>query len=125
MPDLSHLVHASPLDGAQPSDFQDACLAKSSPSSVFPLTILDPMRFCSSSIVLGTHSQSLLEDLEHHYLSSSHYSTIEDSLPVYSMSLLLCLFCDLLDSLEARSTHGAHAFTLFDHVPSPCSYMIT
>ena len=45
MPDLSHLVHASFLDRAQPSDLQDVCLAKSSPSSVFPLTILDPMRF--------------------------------------------------------------------------------
>ena len=56
MPDLSHFVHASLLDGAQPSDFQDVCLAKSSPYSVFPLTILDPMCFCSSSFVLGTHS---------------------------------------------------------------------
>ena len=52
MPDLSHLVHASPLDGAQPSDFQDAYLAKSSPSSVFPLTILDPMCFCTVQLLL-------------------------------------------------------------------------
>ena len=66
MPDLSHFVHAFFLDGAQPSDLQDICLAKSSPSSVFPLTILDPMHFCSSSFVLGTHSQSLLEYFEHH-----------------------------------------------------------
>ena len=45
MPDLSHLVHASFLDDAQLSDFQDVCLSKSSPSIVFPLTILDPMCF--------------------------------------------------------------------------------
>ena len=34
MLDLSHFVHASLLDGAQPNDFQDVCLAKSSPFSV-------------------------------------------------------------------------------------------
>ena len=62
MPDLSHLVHASPLDGAQPSDFQESAVV---------------------------------------------------------------LFCDLLDYLEARSTHGAHSFALFDPMPSLCSYMIT
>ena len=56
MPDLSHFVHASLLDGAQPSDFQDVNLANSSSFSVLPLTILDPMCFCSSSFVLGTHS---------------------------------------------------------------------
>ena len=86
MPDLSHFVHASLLDDAQPSDFQDVCLAKSSPFSVFPLTILDPMGFYNSSFVIGTHSESLLEDFEHHYISSLHSSTIEDSLPVYSCS---------------------------------------
>ena len=35
------------------------------------------------------------------------------------------LICDLFDSLESRSTHGAHAFTLFDPIPPLCSYMIT
>ena len=125
MPDLSHLVHASPLDGAQPNDFQDACLAKSSPSSVLPLTILDPMHFCSSSFVLGTHSQSLHEYFGHHYLYSSHTSTIEYSLPVYSHETTVVFICDLLDSLEARSTHGSHSFTLFDPMPSLCSYKIT
>ena len=35
------------------------------------------------------------------------------------------LICDLLDSLEARSTHGAHAFALVDPIPSLCSYKIT
>ena len=45
MLDLSHFVHASLLDGAQPSDFQDVCLSKSSSFSVLPLTILDPMLF--------------------------------------------------------------------------------
>ena len=35
------------------------------------------------------------------------------------------LICDLLDSVEARSTRGAHAFILFDPIPSLCSYMIT
>ena len=56
MLDLSHFVHSSLLDGAQPSEFHDVCLAKSSPFSVLPLTILDPMHFCSSSFVHGTHS---------------------------------------------------------------------
>ena len=83
------------------------------------------MHFCSSSFVLGTHSQSLLEDFEHHSLSSSHTSTIEDSLPVYSHESTDVLICDILDYLEARSTHGSHAFTLFDHMPSLCSYIIT
>ena len=41
------------------------------------------------------------------------------------MTLLLRLICDLLDSLEAISTHGSHAFTLFDPMPSLCSYKIT
>ena len=41
--DPSHFVHTSLIDGAQPSEFQDVFLAKSSPSSFFPLTILDPM----------------------------------------------------------------------------------
>ena len=92
MPNLSHFVHASLLDGVQPSDFQNVCLAKSSASIVLPLTILDPICFCSSSFVLGTHSQSLLEDFEHQYLSSSHTSTIEDSLPVYSYESTVGLF---------------------------------
>ena len=35
------------------------------------------------------------------------------------------LICALLICLEARSTHGPHAFALFDHMPSLCSYMIT
>ena len=124
MPNLSHVVHTSLYDGAQPSDFQGVCLAKSSPFSVLPITILDPMRFYSSSFVLGTHSQSLLEDFEQHYLSSLHSSSTEDSLPVYSHDSTIVLICDLLDSLEARSTHGAHAFALFDPMPSLCSYMI-
>ena len=101
VPDLSHFVHTFLIDGAQPSGFQDVCLAKSIPFSVFPLTILDPMCFSSSSFILGTHSQSLLEDFEHHYLSSSHTSTIEDSLPVYSHESNVVIICDLLDSLEA------------------------
>ena len=80
---------------------------------------------CSSSFFLGTHSQSLLEDFEHHYLSSSHTSTIGDSLPIYLHESTFVLICDLLDSLEARSTHGAHSFALFDPMPSLCSYNIT
>ena len=46
MLDLSHFVHASLVDGAQPSDLQGVFLAKSSIFSVFPLTILDP---CASA----------------------------------------------------------------------------
>ena len=101
MPDLSHFVHASLLDGVQPSDFQDVLLAKSSCFRVLPLTILDPMCFCSSSFVLGTHSHSLLQDFEHHYLSSLHSSTPKDSLLVYSHESTIMLICDLLDCLEA------------------------
>ena len=43
VPDPSHLVHTSLIDGVQPSDLQDVCLAKSSPISVMTLTILDIM----------------------------------------------------------------------------------
>ena len=83
------------------------------------------MCFCISSFVLGVNHQILFEDFEHHYLSSYYTSTIEVSLPVYSHESTVVLICDLLDSLEAISTHGAHAFTLFDPIPSLCSYMIT
>ena len=38
--DYSHLVHTSLIDGAQPSDFQDVCLAKSSLICAIPLTLL-------------------------------------------------------------------------------------
>ena len=103
MTDLSHFVHSSLLDCAQPSDFQDVCLAKSSPSSVFPLTILDPMCFCNSSFVLSTHSQILLEYFGHHYLSSSHTFTIEDSLPLYSHESIVVLICDLLAMMILRN----------------------
>ena len=41
VPDPSHFVHTSLFDGVQPSVFLDAFLAKSSPISVIPLTILD------------------------------------------------------------------------------------
>ena len=83
------------------------------------------MHLCNSSFVLSTHSQSILEYFEHHYLSSSHTYTIEDSLPVYSHESNIVLTCDLLDSFEAISTHGALAFTRFDPMTSLCSYMIT
>ena len=53
VPDPSHFVHTSLIDGAQPSDFQDVFLAKSSPSSVFPLTILDPMCFAAPPLFLA------------------------------------------------------------------------
>ena len=43
MPYLSHFVHTSLIDGAQPNEFQDVCLAKSSPISGMPLPILDIM----------------------------------------------------------------------------------
>ena len=43
VPDPSHFVHISLINGVQPSDFQDVCLAKSSPISVIPLKILDIM----------------------------------------------------------------------------------
>ena len=82
VPDPSHFVHTSLLDGAQPTNFQYVCLTKSSPLSVLTLTILDPMCFCNSSFSLGTHSQSLLEYFEHHYISSLHSSTIQDYLLV-------------------------------------------
>ena len=35
------------------------------------------------------------------------------------------LICNLMDSLDAISTHGAQEFALFDHIPSLCSYKIT
>ena len=41
VPDSSHLVHTSLIDGAQPSNFQDVCLTKSSLICVIPLTLLD------------------------------------------------------------------------------------
>ena len=44
---------------------------------------------------------------------------------MYSHESTDMLICDLLDSLEARSTHGAHAFALIEHMASLCSYKIT
>ena len=43
VPNPSHLLLTSLIDGAQPNDFQDVFLAISHPISVFPLTILDIM----------------------------------------------------------------------------------
>ena len=78
--DPSHFVHTSLIDGAQPSVFLDVCLAKSSPISVIPLTILDIMCFCIPSFVLGINTQILLEYFEHCLLSSFHTSITDDSL---------------------------------------------
>ena len=44
---------------------------------------------------------------------------------MYSHESAYMLICVLLDSLEARSTHGANSFALFNPIPSLCSYMIT
>ena len=44
---------------------------------------------------------------------------------MYSHESTDMLICDLLDSLEAISTHGAHAFTLFDPIPFLFYHMIT
>ena len=44
---------------------------------------------------------------------------------MYSHDSTDMLICDLLDSLQARSTHGSHAVTLFDPMASLCSYMTT
>ena len=62
VPDVSHLLHTSLIDGVQPSDFQDVFLATSSIICVIPLTLLDLMCFSISSFVLGINPQSLLED---------------------------------------------------------------
>ena len=43
MSDSLHLLHTSLIDGAQPNDFQDVCLAKSSLICVIPLTLIDLM----------------------------------------------------------------------------------
>ena len=56
VPDSSHLVHASLIDGAQPSDFQDVCLATSSLICVIPLTLLDLMCFSISSFFIGINT---------------------------------------------------------------------
>ena len=95
VPNPSHFVHTSLIDGAQPSDFQDVCLAKSSLICVIPLTLLDLMCFNISSFVLGINTQNLLEDCEHPLISSFH---TEDSLPVYSHESIDMLICDPLDS---------------------------
>ena len=125
MSDPSHIVHNSLIDGAQPSEFQDVFLAISSPINVHPLTIPDHMFFCISSFVLGINPESLFEDFEHVLPSSFHTSTKKDYLPVYSHDSTNMLIYDLFYSLEARSTHGALTFTLFDPMPSLHSYMIT
>ena len=99
VPDPSHLVHTSLIDGVQPSDFEDVCLATSSLICVIPLTLLDIMCFSISSFVLVIDTQNLLEDFEHLILSSFH---TEDSLPVYSHESIDMLICNPLDSnLEA------------------------
>ena len=56
VPNPSHFMHTSLIDGAQPSDFQDVCLAKSSLICVIPLTLLDLMCFSISSFVLGINT---------------------------------------------------------------------
>ena len=78
VPDSSHLLHTSLIDGAQPSAFQDVCLATSSLIYFILVTLLDLMCFRISSFVLGINTQSLLEYFEHLLPSSFHTSTIED-----------------------------------------------
>ena len=95
VPNPSHFMHTSLIDGAQPNDFLYVFLSKSSPISVIPLTILDIMYFCISSFFLGINTQDLLEDCEHLILSSFHK---EDSLPVYSHESTDMIICDPLDS---------------------------
>ena len=106
MPYSSHLVHTSLIDGAQPNDFQDVCLATSSLICVIPLTLLDLMCFRISSFFLHINTQNLLEDCEHLFLSSFH---TEDSLPMYSHESTNMLICDPLDSdLEAYLQVDTH-----------------
>ena len=88
VPDSLHLLHASLIDGAQPNDLQDVCLATSRLICVITLTLIYLIWFSISSFVLGINTQSLLEDCEHLILSSFH---TEDSLPVYS--------CESIDML--------------------------
>ena len=92
--DSSHLVHTSLIDGAQPSDFQDVCLAKSRLICVIPVTLIDLKCISISSFFLGINTQSLLEYFEHLLISSFH---TEDSLPVYSHESIDMLICDPLD----------------------------
>ena len=120
VPDPWHFVHNSLIDGVQPSVFLDVFLAKSSPISVMPLTILDLMCFCIS-FGLDINTQSLLEYFEHILPSSFHTSTTKDSLSIYSYDSIDVLICVLLEYLEAISTHEALAFTLFDIMSSLCS----
>ena len=106
VPDPSHFVHNSLIDGAQPNDFQDVCLATSSLICVITLTLLDIMCFIISSFFLGINTQSLLEDCEHLILSSFH---TEDSLPVYSHESTDMIICDpLYYDLEAYLQVDTH-----------------
>ena len=59
VPDLSHFVHISLIDGAQPSVFIDDFLAKSSLMCVRPLTLLDRMCFIISFYVLRINTRNL------------------------------------------------------------------
>ena len=72
VPDPSHFVHTSLIDGAQPNDFQDVYLAKSSLIYVIPLNLLYLMCFSISSFFLGINTQSLLEDCEHLIMPIHH-----------------------------------------------------
>ena len=78
--DISHFVHISLIDGAQPSVFLDDSLAKSSLMCVIPLTLLDLKCFSISSFVLGINPHSRFEYFEHLLPSSFHTYTTKDSL---------------------------------------------
>ena len=56
VPDPSHFMHTSLIDGAQPSAFLDDYLAKSSIMCVIPLTLIDLMCFKISSFFLGINT---------------------------------------------------------------------
>ena len=83
------------------------------------------MCFFISFFILGINPRILFEDFEHLLLSSFHTSSTKDLLSMYSHESTDMLICVILDSLEARSTHGTLPFTLFDPMASLCSYMIT
>ena len=114
MQDPSHFVHTSLIDGVQPSDFQDDCLAKSRLICVIQITLLYLICFCVSSFFLGINTQNLLEDCEHLILSSFHK---EDSLPVYFHESTDMLICDPLD-FDLEEYFQVHTYIIPPFIPS-------
>ena len=92
VPDPSHFVHTSLLDGAQPSEFQDVFLAKSSPLVSYHLPYLIPCASAAPPLFFALILRASLKILN--IIIFPPYILLPQRIlyQYIPMSLLLCLY---------------------------------